>query len=434
MTPAVDLQHWRAGRAATLMRRGIARAVLGPEGWPAVFTPPDPTARWNGGVSGHLYVHLPFCRALCPHCPYNKVRFDRHLSLDYGRALARELAIHLERPDAPEVRSLYFGGGTPSMTPEHVAAVIDQVRPRLRPGAEVGVEAHPRDCVPSRLAELRDAGVTRISIGVESFDEAALRYLGRGYRPEQAGTALSAARSAGFECVDANLIFAVPGQASTAAVVDARRCLDAGVDQISAYPLFGFEHTRLGRGASAGVSDRERVQRQRSLSQACRDAGLERTSVWSFTRPGISPYSTVTHEDYVGFGAGAGSKVDGLFWFNTFSVPEYCRTDPPRPALVMQATPRMRRAHWLYWEYYQLRIGSSRYAELFGRDLAGDFGPLLRTAAMLGWLVGDPDGWRVTERGAIWGHKLQALFSLASIDTMWQRCQDDPWPQRVELR
>lgn len=364
------------------------------------------------------------------------MRYDCDLSREYAGALADEIRRHLERADAPAVRSLYFGGGTPSLTPDHVGAVMGLVGDRLLPDAEVGLEAHPRDCSPELLEHLRQLGVTRISIGVETLDDAALRFLGRGYTPSQAMTAVEAGRSAGFECVDANLIFAVPGQQPSGPVRDAQRLIAAGVDQISAYPLFRFAHTRLGRRPAAsqpGFGERARLRMQRELSQVCRDGGLERSSVWSFTRPGVAPYSTVTHEEYVGFGAGAGSKVVGQFWFNTFPVPEHCRSGWSRPALVLHADERARRVHWVYWALYQTRVSATRYAELFGRDLDADFGGPLRAGRALGWLKPCPDGWRVTEDGAIWGHRLQALFSLDYIDTLWQRCQDDPWPQRVEL-
>ena len=237
--------------------------------------------------------------------------------------------------------------------------------------------------------------------------------------------------------MDANLIYAIPGQRVTDSAADARRCIAAGVDQISAYPLLTFAHTPLGRRAVAGrfsgYGEHTRLRAQRLLSRTCRQGGLQRTSVWSFTRPGTAPYSTVTHEDYVGFGAGAGSKVAGSFWFNTFSVPEYCRTIPARPALVMDATEKLRRIHWLYWQIYQTRIAAGRYRELFGRNLRHDFGAALTIGRLLGWIRPHPDGWRVTESGAIWGHRLQALYSLTYIDDLWRRCQHEAWPEQVLL-
>jgi oxygen-independent coproporphyrinogen-3 oxidase len=158
-----------------------------------------------------------------------------------------------------------------------------------------------------------------------------------------------------------------------------------------------------------------------------------RTSVWSFTRPGIAPYSTVTHEDYLGFGAGAASNLGGVFCFNTFSVPDYVACAKPRAALVLQAGERLRRLHWFYWAIYRTRIESARYRALFGVDIRQDFGALLTVLCAAGLARRDANGWLLTEPGAIWVHRLQSLFSLSYIDTLWQHCQEHPWPQQVLL-
>lgn len=234
--------------------------------------------------------------------------------------------------------------------------------------------------------------------------------------------------------MDVNLIHGIPGQDPTAAIADAQRLLHEGIHQLSAYPLFGFAHTPLGEQGGIGpAGDRDRLRAQRGIARVCRDAGLARTSVWSFTRPGVSPYSTVTHEDYVGFGAGAGSKVDGVFWFNTFDVPAYIACETPRPALVLEVGERLRRLHWLYWALYGTQVPAARYRALFHRAVDADFGWLLGALVTSGFARRVPDGWTVTERGAIWGHRLQALFSLSCIDTLWTRCQGEAWPREVAL-
>jgi oxygen-independent coproporphyrinogen-3 oxidase len=228
---------------------------------------------------------------------------------------------------------------------------MNLLKGRLAPGAEVGVEVHPADASPVMLDRLRRLGVTRVSLGIETFRPELLRLLARRYRPDEAERAIRTAKGMGFECVDVNLIFGIPGQPVDDSARDAERCLDLGVDQISAYQLFTFVHTPMGRrvrhGDFAAYGDRARLKAQRHLHNVCREAGYKQTSPWNFTRPGISPYSTVTREDYVGFGAGAGSKVRGRFRFNTFSVPAYSAASEPRPALVMDAGDRFRRAHWV---------------------------------------------------------------------------------------
>lgn len=280
-------------------------------------------------------------------------------------------------------------------------------------------------------------GVNRISLGIESFRPDLLKRLGRTYTPAAAEQAIRDAHAAGFDCVDVNLLCAIPGQGAGETAQDAQRCLDLGVDQISAYTLFSFVHTALGEQTEHRrlpvYGDVARLQSLREIARVCLGAGFLRTSPWNFTRPGVSPYSTVTQEDYVGFGAGAGSKVGGVFWFNTFSVPEYTAQMHNRPALVLEASPRVRRFHWLYWQLYRMEIDPSRYRTLFARGLGRDFGVVLATLRLCGMLRRDGAQWRVTEFGAVWMHRLQQLFSITYIDKLWTWSQGDAWPREVVL-
>jgi oxygen-independent coproporphyrinogen-3 oxidase len=229
----------------------------------------------------------------------------------------------------------------------------------------------------------------------------------------------------------------VPGQTVADAVSDVETCVKLGVDQISTYPLLSFVHTPLGkriaRGRAKSYGERDRIRVQKEVSRVCREGGLERTSMWSFARPGIPSYTTVTHEDYIGFGAGAATKVDGVFLLNTFSLQAYSRSVEHKPALVMQASDALRRFHWLYWQIYRVRIEPRRYHELYGRDLASDFGKLLGLLRILGLVRKQGEVWRITESGTIWLHRLRWFYSLHHVDTIWTQCQRDAWPTEVVL-
>lgn len=436
--PRLDLQRLRHGWIARLVRRVAYRLAAG-RGWPPTLEAvtsgtPIPTL-----ASENVYVHLPFCGTRCPHCPYTTAVDTAGRRAAYAVALAREIDAYLATTGLPPIASLYVGGGTPSRTPELIELAIDRVRSRLVPGAEVGVEIHPADVTPALMRRLRDAGVTRVSLGVETLRPDLLAWLGRRYTPEAALDAVGLARASGFECVDVNLIFAIPGQTAADAERDAERCLALGIDQVSAYPLFTFPYTPLGRQMAEGtvrpVGDRTRLASQRAVAAACRRHGLERSSVWSFTRPGVTPYSTVTHEEYVGFGVGAGTKVDGELRFNTFSLDAYVAADPPRAALRYVPDERFRRAHWIYWQAYRTRIDPAEYHRRFGRDLETDVGGWLRLLRALGMAGRTPSGaWWLPERGAVWVHRAQALFSLAYIDQLWSRARQEPWPDEIALR
>lgn len=430
-------QRFRHGALARRLRQGLYYAMIGKEGYPFVFNHVAEGDEAPYPASPNIYIHIPYCRSICTHCPYNKIIFREASYRAYGTALANELAHYLARPDAPSIETLYFGGGTPSMTPDLIQQVIAQTRPNFTEHVEIGVEVHPRDATVEQLRTLKQAGVNRISLGMETFQPDLLRLLGRNYTAEEAKQAIQNARAAGFACVDVNLIYGIPGQEMQHALADVNRCIALGVDHLSAYPLVTFEHTRLGKLVREGkfreYGDRNRARTQRAIARICQEHGFERSSVWSFTKARAAAYTTVTRESYVGFGAGAGSKVDGEFWFNTFSVPEYNKLTHPRPAIRLKASGKFRRLHWLYWQIYRTRIDIQQYETIFHRDLMKDFRPVITLMRLLGWMHRDGTAFLLSDRGARWSHRFQMLFSLTFIDEVWTQCQQEAWPERIVL-
>lgn len=434
----LPFQVFRHSFLAQKARQGIYALAIGKEGYPFVFRQVEEDEDFSCYGSPHLYIHLPFCRSICPHCPYNKVIFRQASYAAYARALEREVRCYLAQKDIPLIQTLYFGGGTPSMTPELIERIIALIRATCTEHVEIGVEVHPVDATIERLEQLKQYGVNRISLGIETFQEALLKLLGRGYTGEQAEQAILSAKHVGFACVDVNLIYGIPGQTKQSSIDDVNRCITLGVDHLSAYPLLTFEHTRLGKlvrnGTFHEVSESSRARTQKAIAKACLAHGFRRTSVWSFTRDHASAYTTVTRESYRGFGAGAGSKVDGEFWFNTFSVPAYNKLTRPRPAIRLNVGERFRRLHWLYWQIYTTRIDPQQYEKLFHRDLVKDFRLLLFLMKLLGWINKEGSAFPLTETGSRWAHRYQMLFSLTFIDEVWTHCQQDPWPKEIVLR
>jgi len=374
---------------------------------------------------------------MCIHCPYNKVIFRNESYVSYAKALERELRCYVAKQDIPPIQTLYFGGGTPSMTPELIQQVITLTQAKCSEHVEIGVEVHPRDATIERLEQLKQYGVNRISLGIETFQDALLKSLGRGYTGQQVEEAIHHAKEVGFACVDVNLIYGIPGQEVQDPIDDVNRCIALGVDHLSAYPLITFEHTALGKLVREGkfkeYSDRKRALTQKAIARVCLAHGFKRTSVWSFTKANASAYTTVTRESYLGFGAGAGSKVDGEFWFNTFSVDAYNKLTRPRPAIRLTTTEKFRRLHWLYWQIYNTRIDTQKYEELFHRDVTKDFRLLLVVMKWLGWMKKEGSVFTFTEQGARWSHRFQMLFSLTFIDEVWTQCQKEPWPKQIIL-
>jgi oxygen-independent coproporphyrinogen-3 oxidase len=237
----------------------------------------------------------------------------------YVAALRAELRARLPAFAGLAARSLYLGGGTPSLfAPERIAEVIRAVRERCRlpAGAEVTLEANPESCDPARLAAFRAAGVNRLSVGVQSFDPGVLAKLGRRHRPDEAARAVQAALGA-FENVSVDVIYG--GRRSTVATAraDGAQLAALGVPHVSAYALtvdaeaLG-EETPLARLRRAGrlplPTDEDVVEQARALRAALRRGGLRRYEISNFARPGFESVHNRLYwssDAYLGIGVGA---------------------------------------------------------------------------------------------------------------------------------
>jgi oxygen-independent coproporphyrinogen-3 oxidase len=399
------------------------------ESWPVTFETLADDRKLAALHSPHLYVHLPSCERLCHYCPYAKFLRDGMRERSCARSLLDEIGAFMANGPIEPIVSLCFGGGSPSLSLTLVERIVDHLRPHFADGVEVAIELHPAHCDATRFDRLTGFGITKVSIGAELFSQSVLATLDPPYSPEQARSAVATAKERGFDCVDVNLIYGISRQAIETVLSDVRMAICLEVDHISAYPLFAFRPGRQGKTSRLqpkgirAIGDLVAIQKR--VSALCSQQGYVRASVWSFTRPGIGPHTTVTCESYRGFGIGAASRLKDRFWFNTFSLEHYVAA-PTRPALAMRSTPRLQRFHWLYWQIYKTEIDPGRYHELYGRGLERDFRCSLLAMRLPGWLERPDDRLRVTERGAVLAHLLQSLFSLSYIDILWSRCQSEP--------
>ncbi len=266
-----------------------------------------------------VYVHFPYCAVHCPYCDF-AVATDRVIPQErYTRAVLAELALRASGFAGLEPRSLYLGGGTPSLwDPERVAEVVAAVRASLRlpSDAEVTLEANPESCDPARLAAYRGAGVNRLSIGVQSFDPGVLAKLGRRHGPEAAERAIRAAASV-LPNVAVDLIYGARRSTVATARADARRLAGLPVVHVSAYaltldPEVLAEEVPLARLRRQGrlplPSDDEVVAQARVVCAELRLAGLRRYEISNYARAGFESVHNRIYwacESYLGLGVGA---------------------------------------------------------------------------------------------------------------------------------
>ena len=403
---------------------------------------PETIARKLRGIPGTgLYLHVPFCRRICPYCPYNKELYDRETASAYAGALVKEIDSYAALIGHTPVTSLYIGGGTPTtMLNNGLEEVVGRVREVFDVQGEIHLEGHPNDINAGSLKAIRSLGVRHLSLGVEALQDRHLRTIERPYTVEQVQRAVRLAVGAGFVCVNVDVMFALPGQTLEEVERAGRALVELGVDQIAAYPLFRFPYTRMGGGPRDVNFRLSTIRRRRKMLAALErifyDAGYERSSVWAFTRSGVPKYCSVTVPLYVGLGASGGTYLRDIFYLNTFSVREYIRAlDEGRSAIALSLdlTERMQMAGWLYWRTYETRFRKSDFAERFGQDFERVYGPQMRLLARLGMLSDDGERIVLTDRGNFWLHAFEDLFSIDYISTLWGTSTQTPWPEAVVL-
>jgi oxygen-independent coproporphyrinogen III oxidase len=253
---------------------------------PHEAVPPRPRPR-------HVYVHVPFCARRCSYCDF-AIAVRRTVPVnEYISALTAELARRYAGDDVWLASTLYLGGGTPSrLGADGVVRLMDALRTRitLAPGAEVTIEANPDDVTPAAVAAWRGAGVTRLSLGAQSFDPRALEWMHRTHTAGQIETAVGAARDGGIESLSLDLIFALPATVPRSWPADLAAALALGPDHLSLYGLTVERATPLGRwvarGAVTAASDDRYAEEYLAAHHALAAAGFEHYEVSSFAKPG----------------------------------------------------------------------------------------------------------------------------------------------------
>ncbi len=240
----------------------------------------------------HVYVHVPFCARRCVYCDFS-IAVRRDVPVDeYVSAVARELEIRFAGAERWAVSTLYLGGGTPSrLGAEGISRLLDALAKRIEiePGGEVTLEANPDDVSVDAARAWREAGVNRLSIGAQSFDDRVLEWMHRTHDAAQIGRAVDAARQAGIDDLSIDLIFSLPDNVQRSWSTDLERVLAVEPTHVSLYGLTIEPHTPLGRWRERGeleASPDEQYEAEFLMAhEALADAGFEHYEVSNFARP-----------------------------------------------------------------------------------------------------------------------------------------------------
>jgi oxygen-independent coproporphyrinogen-3 oxidase len=380
-----------------------------------------------------LYVHIPFCRSFCSFCPYCKVVYNEDLAKRYKIALIREIQmVGSQLKGEKRVTSLYFGGGTPALMADCLKDIIDCLNKYFIIQNGIGVELHPDDICQSTLKQLKTAGVTMVSIGIQSFNQQCLSALGR----KDTGflNRLQLVHRAGFEVVDVDLIFAIPTQTEEVLLQDIEIAFTNGATQISTYPFIDFT---FANNTYKPLSEKEKKKMLKAIVDYCKKTGRERTSVWTFAKAKTGKYSSITRDSFLGFGVSATTLLRKEFKINTFSIEAYidriCRNQLPT-SLTLSFTLRQRAIYYLFWHAYSLLIDPNKFEKIIGYPLFKLYGFELWICERLGFMKKRNNRYYLTDRGAYYYHYVEQAYTTAYIDKMWRILRTTAFPEKIVLK
>ncbi|MFM8999657.1 MAG: radical SAM family heme chaperone HemW [Actinomycetota bacterium] len=284
-------------------------------------------------MSAGLYVHVPFCLTRCGYCDFNAYAGLDHLAPAYVEALRREADLHAPAWTGESIATIFLGGGTPTLlASEALAGFLDHVRAGydVEADAEITVEANPDTVDAATFAALRGAGVTRVSLGVQSFDPAVLASLERVHGPDAARRAVRAARGVGVDDLSLDLIYGAHGETDASWRATLEETVALAPDHISAYALTIEPATPLGRSIAAGLAPAPdpdvQADRYRIACEVLRSAGFEHYEVSNWAQPGRESRHNLGYwrrAPYLGLGAGAHAFRGDRRWWNVRPPHEY---------------------------------------------------------------------------------------------------------------
>jgi oxygen-independent coproporphyrinogen-3 oxidase len=373
-----------------------------------------------------LYVHLPWCVQKCPYCDFNSHTAGAGTNtVRYVHALIADLRREATGAAGRTIENVFLGGGTPSFfSPAEIGRLLAAVRTtfRLASDAEITMEANPGALERGRLRDYRAAGVNRLSLGAQSFNDESLRRLGRIHSAEEIHRAWRDAREAGFDSVNLDLMYALPGQTLSMAAADMREALELAPEHLSWYQLTLEPNTRFHAAPPAELPDEDLCFEVEECGHALlAEAGYEQYEVSAFARPGYRCRHNMNYwlfGDYVGVGAGAHgklSRVDGGTWRTRKTAHPRLYMEQMEAGFAGHAPQRIGEAD-LAFEYMlnALRLTDgfteAAFAARTGLPLAVVL-PKLERACRLGLMAAERDGcWKPSLRGRRFLNDLQGMF------------------------
>lgn len=382
-----------------------------------------------------LYVHIPFCPTICPFCKFNIAKYDSLIYKDYIEALKKEILLYRNHPDLKDrqVTAIYFGGGTGSMLNpkevEEILSLMNKVFP-ISKEAEVTVECHPSTVNSQKLRDYKKAGINRVSLGIQSFQDQNLKTIGRTHTASFNEKILKAALKTGFNCVVMDLMYRLPNQTLENLEFDLKKIKEFSPDGISAYSLEP-EVTPLQKRVLEIPSEDIDKKMFYFVGDFLENVGYRRFMQPDFSKPGkeckyVLNSWKAPQQLMLGFGAGAHTHYfGGHVWANVYPVESYLKAINDRyfPGVMGINIPIDELiAKYMVLGVRGIKVDKIKFKKLFKKDIIGKFGKKIKKLEQLGWLKDTKDRIKVTKEGLYYIDNISKFFYTAK-----NKNQGQPW-------
>ncbi len=357
-----------------------------------------------------LNVRIPFCRAQCSYCLFKNYPWYQKLSKSYLNAVKKELEFYSKILGDVEIESIYFSGGTPTVMPEGMPEIIEFTKQLFNYDGDAFIEANPSDINDETLKVLVDAGIRKISIGVQSFNDGILKTIGREQDAETAITAIKKTKEFDFDYLNLDLMFSLPEQEVEDIKSDLEIAVELEVQGISTYPLILLPDSKIHGHVESGLmrlpDETTEQEMYETIINYLGDCGYEMRALWSLSTKPRNYYGPFEFEDYIGIGSNAWSLIDNSLFLNVTSPKEYIKLlkDGKLPIKKGTTFPDEKSMKlWFMRRLYNVRVDKTRFNDRFKKDIDHELRRIIVPLRLLGIINSKNRYFELTKKGLVYG-------------------------------
>lgn len=373
-----------------------------------------------------LYVHIPFCRQLCAYCSFNRYPFDEEKARLYFSALKEELALYLDM--GLDFGSVYVGGGTPTVLMEELVAFLELVREYFGP-KDISLETNPQDVTPHNLSLLRELGVKRLSMGVQSFKDEMLRAMGRFSHTGEEALEKARLAQGQFDTFNVDILYNFPVQRLEDLLYEIEMIDSLGLDQVTFYPLMPASKKRRSiEKKFSKIKHNREFKFYAVILEQMEKRGYRPSTVWCFSKGDrmIDEY-IIDYPEYIALGSGAVGLYKGVFYVNHFEIDNYVNKVKKGElpiAMYRRLSEGELKRYFLLTQLFGTKLKKSLYCDFFGSYLEEDMRIELTLLRALKVVKPSDDGWILTEKGMFVVSAMMREF-FTSLNALREYCREN---------